>query len=240
MKNIIKYLFGKTPTPHGDLILEEGSQRSQIKKINLTGKVPICSPPSPLGSVSKKETENPKENLRLREAAKEKEIILIVKRTSEIFGLSPSLVLAIIYQESYRANGNWHDAIYAIRQEDGFFKRYILGKKLTGYVPIKFPPSKATERHMRSVSFGLMQVMLTTAREHEFDSPYATSLLDIETNIYYGCLILRRKIDRHKDLDTGIMAYNGRPHAAATKEYLVKIKELQKELALQIETGEVK
>ena len=53
---------------------------------------------------------------------------------------------------------------------------------------------------------GLMQVM--PFWKDELGSP-SDNLLQIETNVRYGCAILRHYIDRYKKLDRALGAYNG-------------------------------
>jgi len=55
-------------------------------------------------------------------------------------------------------------------------------------------------------AIGLMQVMPFWKKE--LGQP-EDNLLEIETNIRYGCAILRHYIDRYKKLDRALGAYNG-------------------------------
>jgi len=55
-------------------------------------------------------------------------------------------------------------------------------------------------------AIGLMQVM--PFWKNELGSPQ-DNLLEIETNVRYGCAILRHYIDRYKKLDRALGAYNG-------------------------------
>jgi soluble lytic murein transglycosylase-like protein len=55
-------------------------------------------------------------------------------------------------------------------------------------------------------AIGLMQVMPFWKKE--LGSP-DDNLLEIETNVRYGCAIIRHYIDRYKKLDRALAAYNG-------------------------------
>ncbi|WP_232726512.1 lytic transglycosylase domain-containing protein [Mariprofundus ferrinatatus] len=55
-------------------------------------------------------------------------------------------------------------------------------------------------------AIGLMQVM--PFWKNELGSP-SDNLLEIETNLRYGCAILRHYIDRYNHLDRALAAYNG-------------------------------
>jgi len=55
-------------------------------------------------------------------------------------------------------------------------------------------------------AIGLMQVM--PFWKNELGAP-ADNLLKIETNVRYGCAIIRHYIDRYKKLDLALAAYNG-------------------------------
>lgn len=146
----------------------------------------------------------------------------IVEDAAKEHSLQPNLIRAIIYQESFKACGNWEDALICMRYEPRFYERYIMNAALTGYIPKDFPPNSATERKLRAFSFGLMQIMGTTAREFNFKEPFLTSLLDVDKNVFLGAKILAKKI-RIYGRDKGIRAYNGDPESDATAAYLQHI-----------------
>lgn len=136
------------------------------------------------------------------------------------YGFEPNLIRRIITVES----GGDADAL---RLEPAFWARYIKGKPLTGFVPARDDKdneitgddyeqytSELTERCCRSYSFGLMQIMLTTAREiGGYKASDPGYLAYPHTNVTVGCRVLRHYVDREGgSLDDGISSYNtGRP-----------------------------
>lgn len=109
----------------------------------------------------------------------------LVYLASEKYKLDYKLVAAIILQESRGDK-------YAFRYEPGFYNRY-LGEKprneIPGFVP-KFPPNFATEKRARAFSWGVMQIMGETAREHGFVENNITRLIEDDINVEYGCKYL--------------------------------------------------
>ncbi len=164
---------------------------------------------------------------RSTESELKKAIYNLAEENAISFKLDVNLVKAIIYQESYLTVKNWKEAIIAVRYEPAFYDRYIMNQTLVGYIPKNFPPSGGTERRARAFSFGLMQIMGQTAREHNFDRPYLSQLIYPATNIYYGCKILASKIRVQGSEDLGIRAYNGNPKSDRTAEYLKSITNLR-------------
>ena len=107
-------------------------------------------------------------------------------------GLDPDLVEAIVIAES---SGHTD----AFRFEPGFYRRYLEGK-----------PEYANQNPRRvSSSYGLMQVMYTTAQQYGFsDNPEA--LFVPMTGLQYGCLHLRRLLAWSKgDARKAAAGYNG-------------------------------
>lgn len=133
-------------------------------------------------------------------------------------GLDPSLVLAIVWQESAGKQ-------YAVRPEPGFFRRYF--DRLKAFVAQS--PSKRDDRwfafpDLYSASFGLMQPLYQVALEHGFDPEFPTDLCDPDLNLRVGCAILRRKIDRAGgDRNAGVLAYNGGGRPEYLTEVLAKL-----------------
>lgn len=87
------------------------------------------------------------------------EIRTLVNESSLRYSLDPTIIYAVIWQES---KGDPH----AARFEPNFYKRLVLPKtraELSGYVP-EYLPTLDTEKVMRSTSYGLMQIMGETAR----------------------------------------------------------------------------
>lgn len=129
---------------------------------------------------------------------------LLIRNQALRYGLDPLLIAAVIEQES---KGN----IYATRYEPKFFQKYIQPKNrqdLPGYIPDSLP-TLDTERRLRSMSFGLMQVMGETMRERGFDADYLTELFDPETNLEWGCGFLKHLIEKHGDAKSALLAWNG-------------------------------
>src|SRR3990167_5296271 len=107
------------------------------------------------------------------------EIITLARSIAEKHGLDPSLVLAVIEQES-------EFDPWAIRYEKGFYKSYIAGMDEEELI-VRPPCSRDTEEIMRATSWGLMQVMGQVARERGFKGVFLSELCDPETGIEIGC-----------------------------------------------------
>lgn len=129
----------------------------------------------------------------------------IARATAKSFNLPEDIVCAICEQES-----NWNP--WAIRFEEGFYKRYTEPMKLSD-----------TEEHARAMSFGVMQVMGQTARERGFQGKFLTELCDPVTGIEFGCKTLAHKLERQGgDIKAAILAYNGGARLAYLPEVLAK------------------
>ena len=87
-------------------------------------------------------------------------LIALASAIASQHALDPALVCAIIEQES-----SWDT--HAIRYEPAFRSRYV--------APLGLPP---TEEIARSISWGLMQVMGQSAREHSFAGRFLSALCD--------------------------------------------------------------
>lgn len=124
---------------------------------------------------------------------------------SKKYQILPSLIAAIIYQES-RGNP------WALRYEDGFYKKYLVSaprEKLGGYWPPNSICSHDTELRARATSWGLMQVMGQVARERGFTGPYLCQLLDPFINITVGCLHLNKLLEEEGQGDKALLRWNG-------------------------------
>lgn len=128
----------------------------------------------------------------------------IIKISSK-YELNPEIISRLILKES---NGN----PYAIRYEHLFYKKYIADKdrkSLSGFIPQRIP-TLLTEKRLRAFSFGLMQIMGETARWIGFDGKYLTELLNVDTNIEYGCQYLKHCLAKSKgDMYKALLRYNG-------------------------------
>jgi soluble lytic murein transglycosylase-like protein len=110
-------------------------------------------------------------------------------------GLDPNLVEAVVICESSGRTD-------AFRHEPGFYDRYLKGK-----------PQWASQNPRRiASSYGLMQVMYTTALEHGYGQAYdAPEFLFIPTvGLDAGCEHLAKQIEwANGDLLKALAAYNG-------------------------------
>lgn len=108
-------------------------------------------------------------------------------------GVNPLLIAAIIEIESA---GN----TFAIRYEPGW--NYFIETGARGM-------SRATEEYQQKVSWGLMQVMGTVAREHGFDGPFLSALCQPSIGIEYGVRHFRKQLDRYNGSEVdAVAAYN--------------------------------
>src|SRR5262245_56628110 len=119
------------------------------------------------------------------------ELINLAKVFAEKAKLDPALVCDLCHWES----GDWNP--WALRYEPAFFKQYV--EPLQGL--------STTEKHARSCSYGLMQIMGQVAREFGFSGAYLTQLCDPETNLLYGCKKLARSLDRYSDTPSALLHY---------------------------------
>jgi hypothetical protein len=123
-------------------------------------------------------------------------MIELIERIAKDFGLNPILVSAIIDVESA---GN----VYSCRFEPGY--PFLYEPQEMGELS---KTSFATECVLQRCSFGLMQVMGSTARELGLRAPLPT-LFEPEVGIEYGCRYLRKQMTRYGDrMQAAIAAYN--------------------------------
>lgn len=113
------------------------------------------------------------------------EIVITAARHS----LDPDLVQAVVEQES---SGRF----YAYRYEPAFFQRYLANN----------PEYMHRDPYEVSASFGLMQCMFTTAREHGFTGePW--DLFNPTKNLEIGCTILASLFTWARSQYTGLATY---------------------------------
>lgn len=148
----------------------------------------------------------------------ESDIKSLLTYAAEQNKIDPALVIAVAQQES--SLDTW-----ATRFEPAFFNRYIASKptvKLGGHWPKH--RSEATERNLRSTSWGLMQIMGQTARERGFLGDL-TWLLYPPIGAHWGCVQLARLLRNSKgDVNAALLAYNGGGNKRYPNEVLGRIK----------------
>jgi len=125
----------------------------------------------------------------------------IIKRYAVIYDIDPKLIAAIIRKES-----SWKP--YAYRIEPGFWKRYLSGIKRIFYSTPEKDEDWLKYPDIVSASYGLMQVMLSTAMEMGFRFTFPFELFDPSTNIKWGCAYLRKLYKRYGDWNDAIASYN--------------------------------
>jgi len=116
----------------------------------------------------------------------------LIVSTAAGHGLDPNLVEALVLAESSGQTD-------AFRFEPGFFRRYLADS-----------PTYAGQNPRRvSSSYGLCQVMLTTAQQYGFfEEP--EELFKPAVGLQYGCLHLRRMLQwAQGDVRKALAAYNG-------------------------------
>jgi hypothetical protein len=137
-------------------------------------------------------------------------IIDIATQAAERHGLDSDLVLAIIEQES--AGNPW-----ANRYEEGY--PYLYPSRDT--LKAKAPCSRKTEVNCQQQSYGLMQVIGSTAREVGFEGIYLTELCDPQVNCEIGCLYLKKLLlTANGSVEVALECWNaGHPGTDDGKQY---------------------
>lgn len=125
----------------------------------------------------------------------------LIEQYSKLYEIDKSLIYAIIKKES-----SWNS--YAIRIERGFWTRYMIGIKELFFKTPQKDEQWLTYPDLVSASYGLMQLMLSTAMELGFRFQYPTELLSPEKNIKYGCMLIRKLYNRYGNWADAISAYN--------------------------------
>ena len=133
------------------------------------------------------------------------------------YQVDPRLLCAVIAQES---GGNPN----AIRYEPIFFKQYVQNvpkEKLIGYVPVHC--EYKTEKHARSTSWGLMQIMGQVAREKGFRGEFLSELLDPAVNLDIGARYLKHLLDTRPNVEAALLRWNGGGNENYAKEVLARL-----------------
>jgi soluble lytic murein transglycosylase-like protein len=118
----------------------------------------------------------------------------LIAQAAKEHGLEPLVVEAVVVVES---SGLAH----AYRYEPGYWTRYLADQD----------EYKSLNPRRVSASYGLMQVMYPTARQHGFPATADPELLFVPTfNLKYGCLHLMSLMDWSGGiLAQALAAYNG-------------------------------
>jgi soluble lytic murein transglycosylase-like protein len=119
------------------------------------------------------------------------------------YGLPESLVCAVCEQES-----GWNPL--AMRYEPPFFDKYIRPLVDSGRLSSSPGISAATEARARAFSWGLMQVMGQTAREHGFTGKFLSELCDPAVGLEIGCRVFAAKKEKAEgDMRRALLLWNG-------------------------------
>lgn len=129
----------------------------------------------------------------------------LLRSSAVDYKLDPVLVAAVIEQES-----SWNP--WAVRYEAAFRVKYIS--------PLRLTP---TEEVVRSMSWGLMQVMGQTAREFGFTGPIP-SLCDPVVLLPIGCKVLSHMIEINKGNEyEGLLSWNGGSNPKYASQVLARL-----------------
>jgi len=135
-------------------------------------------------------------------------LIALSQQIAVKHSLNPALVCAVIEQES-----GWNP--WAMRFEPAFERRYI-------HPALPLAPS--TEELSLAISWGLMQVMGETAREHGFTSRFLNALCDPGIGVSVGCTVLSGKLDKAKGgIRKGLLSWNGGANNDYAEQVLARI-----------------
>jgi soluble lytic murein transglycosylase-like protein len=138
------------------------------------------------------------------------ELIALARAAAAQHSLAPSLVCAVIEQESA-----W--VVHAIRYEPAFRARYV--------APLGLTP---TEEIARSISWGLMQVMGQVAREHGFGGKFLSALCDPAAGLDIGCAVLAAKLAAAAgNVSRGLELWNGGANPAYASEVIARLKKYE-------------
>jgi soluble lytic murein transglycosylase-like protein len=136
-------------------------------------------------------------------------LISLARKAASAHSLDPSLVCAIVEQES-----SWNP--WAIRYEPAFFARYVAPLYTNNKV-------SASEAYARGFSWGLMQVMGQVARENGYAEPFLSALCDPTDALEIGCRVLRKKFDAAAhDTARALLLWNGGSDSAYPVQVLAR------------------
>ncbi len=138
------------------------------------------------------------------------QLIALARETAAAHALDAEIVCAVCEQES-----SWNP--WAIRYEGGFFQRYVIPEWRANRVP------SYTEAQARAISWGLMQVMGQTAREHGFTSAHLSELCEPATGLAIGCRVLAHKLAAAEgNVARALLLWNGGGDAAYPDHVLAR------------------
>lgn len=138
------------------------------------------------------------------------ELIALARTTATGHALDPSLVCAVVEQES-----GWNP--WALRYEPMFFTKYVVLLAEAQHL-------LATESNARATSWGLMQVMGQVAREHGFAGQSLAELCDPTTGLQIGCQVLSSKLSAARgNVGQALLLWNGGSNEAYPNEVLARI-----------------
>lgn len=136
------------------------------------------------------------------------QLVALARRAAAAQSLEAALVCAVVEQES-----GWNP--WAMRFEPVFERLYIRPA---------LPLAPTTEELCLSISWGLMQVMGETAREHGFSGKFLNALCDPATGLSMGCAVLSHKLTKAEgNVRAGLLLWNGGAHTGYPEQVLTKI-----------------
>lgn len=142
-------------------------------------------------------------SLDLSRELKKKTISNLIKESAEKYKIPERLLHAVVLTES---NGN----PFAVRYEPIYPYLYKVSE-----IALKIGATRDTVKSMQMTSFGLCQVMggvfyeLGGHLEEELHNRWASSMTNPELSLKYGCLVLRKKIEKYGENPLDIYAaYN--------------------------------
>ncbi len=137
-------------------------------------------------------------------------LIGLARKIAAEHHLYPELVCAICEQESA-----WDP--WAIRYEPAFHKRYVEPLWLKAAVRTE------TEAQARAISWGLMQVMGQTAREHGFLGRFLSELCDPALALEIGCRVLALKLAAARgNVEKALLLWNGGANSDYPRQVLAR------------------
>jgi len=125
----------------------------------------------------------------------------IITNCARVYKIDEALIRAIIKKES-----SWRQ--YAYKVELGFWQRYMSGIKRIFYATPEKDEDWLKYSDIISASYGLTQIMLSTAMEEGFRFTFPFELFDPEKNIQAGAKHLSVLFKRYGNWNDVISAYN--------------------------------